>query len=341
MGLELVLHIGQTKAGSTSIQKSLRGAADGLEAQGAFYLGLMCEHAGGQKRPWQRPEGWPQLAALGTAKAAEELAEVAVRSIEELRDRGLTRVIWSNETFLGNDEIVLPAVQRLTEGGVALRVLVYLRRPDAWAQSAYLQWGIKHKDYAGPVRPFREWIAGRHKSVGRNLEPWLGLERIDVLVRNYDACGDVVEDFLAVCGLDPAGIEPVRSNESPNPVALALWALHNAQIDDPVLPIELEPHLKRSGVLEREPRQADLGALLWNDEDIARVWDESRADRRRLNKLLRAAGQPEISDERSPARRVEVTQGQINAALLALIKSQADQIQVLRRQVNRLRREAE
>ena len=55
-------------------------------------------------------------------------------------------MIWSNETFLGNDAIVFPAVQRLTEAGVgALRIVAYVRRPDAWAQSAYLQWGIKHK----------------------------------------------------------------------------------------------------------------------------------------------------------------------------------------------------
>ncbi len=341
MNFELVVHIGQTKAGSTSIQKSLRGATDTLAAQKVFYLGLMCEHAGGKKRAWQRPEGWPQLAALGTEKAGEELAKVAVRSVEELREAGIERAIWSNETFLGNDPIVLPALRQLTESGVDLRIVAYVRRPDTWVQSAYLQWGIKHKDYAGPLQPFREWVAGRHKGVGKNLEPWFGLDRAEVLVRNFEACGDVVEDFLEICGLEGAGIDRVRSNESPNPVALALWALHNAQIDDPVLPAELEPLLKKGGVLGDEPRDVDLDALFWDDADIAKVWDESRGDRRRVNELLREAGQPEISDERLPARRLEATQGQINAALLALIKSQFDQIQVLRRQLRRLRREVE
>ena len=57
MSVELVVHIGQTKAGSTSIQKSLRGATDTLAAQGTFYLGLMCEHAGGQEAGLAAPRG--------------------------------------------------------------------------------------------------------------------------------------------------------------------------------------------------------------------------------------------------------------------------------------------
>ena len=336
MAADVIIHVGQSKAGSTAIQKSLMGAKEVLAAQGAFYLGLMCEHAGGEKRPWQRAGGWPDLAALGEEKAAEELAEVAVGAVESLIDDGYRRVILSNETFLPSTAIVFPAVRGITALDANVRVIAYIRRPDSWAQSAYLQWGIKHKTYTGPLRPFREWLGARHKRNARELKPWLELPGVEVVARNFDTCGDVVEDFLACAGLEPGSIKTTRGNESPHPVALALWALYNGQRDDVVMPTELEQHLKRSGLLDQPTRKVDLGSLLWDDDEIARVWNESRQDREQLNEILREAGQPEIPSERQPARDFEVTQSQINAALLLMLKYQGDQIQRLKRQLRQL-----
>ena len=58
-----------------------------------------------------------------------------------------------------------------------------------------------------------------------------------------------------------------------------------------------------------------------------------------MNEILRDAGQPEIPAERQPAKEFEVTQSQINAALLLLVKHQGEQIAALRRQLRRLRAE--
>ncbi len=336
MAADVIIHIGQSKAGSTAIQKSLMEAKKPLEAQRAFYLGLMCEHAPGSKRSWQRAGGWPDLALLGEAKAARELEEVAVAAVSSLMEDGYRRIILSNETFLPSTKIVFPAIRGMAKLGANVRAVAYVRRPDTWAQSAYLQWGIKHKTYKGPLRPFREWLGARHKRNARELRPWLELEEVEAMVRNYDACDDVVQDFLECAGVDAKSIPTIRGNESPTPVAMALWALYNGQGDDVVMPNELEQYLKRTGIDDQPIRDVDLGSLLWDDDAIDRVWKESRRDREQLNEFLREAGQPEISAERLPAKDFEVTQSQINAALLMVLKHQGDQIQKLKRQLRRL-----
>ena len=232
--VEVIIHIGQSKAGSTAIQKSLMGATEALEAQGAFYLGLMCEHAKGKKRPWQRAGGWPDLAELGEEAAAKEFAEVAVGAVRSL-DR--SRIPARDPV-----ERDLPSAARRSSFQPSMESPTWERSfassptsavPTPGRSPPICSGGSSTRRTRARLRPFRDWLGARHKRNARELKPWLGLPGAEVLVRNFDTCGDVAQDFLACAGLDPKSITTVRGNESPNPVAVALWALHNGQTRRP------------------------------------------------------------------------------------------------------------
>jgi hypothetical protein len=335
-GIHLIVHIGTGKTGSSSIQKTLATNADGLRAQGVRYLGLMCEEAPRKLFLWQKPGGWPDLLKLGEAAAREQLEAVLAASLTQFAEAGMKRALWSNESIFGNDNIVIPVLKRLESSGVRSHVIVYIRRHDAWVRSAYVQWGIKHKTYPGPVKPFPDWYRDQKISFFAGLRPWLDHSWQDIAVRNFDACGDVVVDFLDYYGLAGADIAPRWDNETPNPVALALWAIYNSQVETPVLPIELQRLLVQSGLLQKASVGCDLADLLPTEADIETVTRDLESDRRKINEVFRRFGQPEMATSRLKPKAMTVSQGEINAALLLMIKHQSDQINALRAKVQRL-----
>lgn len=336
LDLDFIVHIGTGKTGSSSIQKTLAGAKPQLDPRQVAYIGLMGEVGPVQKYQWQRSGGWPSLLALGRQQARAELANLLTEKLESLAKSGIKTVIWSNESLFGSDQIVLPLLEGLSQRGARIKVIVYIRRHDAWAQSAYLQWGVKHKTTKGPVKSFREWITVRKVAFHKELLPWIESSWLQLFVRNFDACGDVVTDFLTCVDLHDAGIVVRRENETPNAVALALWAIYNSQNDEPVLPVQLQGTLKRGGLLGGAPREANLADLVPQSDDIEKLRASCEADRAALNEVFRSCGQPDMATDPIRVKSMEVSQGQINAALLLLIKRQDDQIQWLRNQLFKL-----
>lgn len=330
---ELIVHIGTGKTGSSSIQKTLAAARVNLRKAQTAYFGLMGEHAPVRLFDWQRAGAWPEWVALGDEAARTQLTELLLASMRDWQRGGIRRVIWSNESIFGRDALIIPILRSLRERGVRVKVIVYIRRHDAWAQSAYLQWGIKDKTLTGPIKPFREWVRHRKVEFMPELRPWLDEKWDGLAVRNFDACSDVVADFLECHGLHECGVVVRRENETPNPVALALWALHNTQFDEPVLPHQLQGLLKRAGLLDREVRAVDWEMLAPTQADIDEVRDSAVGDRAALNEIFRQFQQPEVPTDPIKVKRLDVSQAQINAALLLMLKRQDEQIQWLKKQL--------
>lgn len=336
MDIELIVHIGTGKTGSSSIQKTLSASAEGLARQGVAYIGLMGEESPVQRYPWQRAGAWAELVGLGGEAAQQQLGDLLLESLREAAAKGCPRVIWSNESIFGNHQLILPVLQQVRASGVKLAIIAYIRRHDAWARSAYLQWGLKHKTTSGPVRAFREWYQERKISFSSGIKPWLAADWDHIAVRNFDAAGDVVTDFLQVYGIARTGLRFKQDNETPNAVALALWAMYNSQIEEPVLPMALERVLKQAGLLERAPLGSDFASLLPDAADLERVARETRVDRESINEIFQRFGQPAMDTSPLRLKAFEVSQYQINAALLMMIKSQADQVTRLKHQVKAL-----
>ncbi|MBK7168682.1 MAG: sulfotransferase [Gammaproteobacteria bacterium] len=280
--LRLVFHLGPGKTGTTAIQSALRARRDALLGQGCWYLGMMLEHAPVQRYHWQKITGTPEFVALDKQLANAQLLEVFRASLPAIREAGCHTIVWSNEWFLQRTGFVIDTVSALAESGLEVQIVSYVRRHDAWARSAYIQWGIKDKRYPGKTRPFAQWLKYEAMAFAAQLAPWIERFPERCAVRNFDAIADVVADFQQLTGLDGAGLESVRVNEAPSAEELLLRVLENDRAAGRgAAPAAL------TTVLEK---------LLPGAEELAAVRAHMATDRAALNRILADCGQPPLDD---------------------------------------------
>lgn len=331
----LYVHIGSGKTGSSSIQKTLNANFEALEKSKMLYCGLMFENSLSKTFDWQITAGWPQLISQGKDVASAQLSEAVQTSIEMAKQEGYHSLIWSNESLFGNEEIVIPALNSLNKSEISVVVICYIRRHESWIQSAYVQWGLKHKTYKGKIKSFREWYQPARVQFSKTLAKWKNEEWDSLIIKNFEACGDVTESFLKLVGV-PGIDKNIRDNDSPSEIALALWSLFNNQSEDQILPSPLYRVLNESNLLRNEVNDIDLSTLMPTVDDLIKVQNDADEDRDELNKTFISNGEPTIDDKPVKAKKIDVSQNQINAALLMIIKNQSDSINTLRRRIRML-----
>lgn len=299
--MQLIVHIGAGKTGTSAIQHALAAHPDALAARHARYLGLMLEHAPGAqgaRRPWQKASGSEIFHGMPRAQAVEELCTVLRAAVIAAAADGMARLLWSNESLFDRHAAVDVALRRLAEDGVQVRVIAYVRDPVAWTRSAYLQWGIRHKTYPGPIRPFTTWAESHAPRFAQVLDEWAADWGEALVVRNYDAVDDVVPDFLAACGLDGVALAPTRANDTPAPHDLLLRAIYNGRLADRALPQRFDRQFGPQGPGGGTPA-GRLAALLPDAQALVELARRVAPDRERVDARLRAAGQPPLPDAES------------------------------------------
>ena len=331
----LILHIGAGKTGTTSIQQTLKTHKLQLDEQKVSYLGLMLEH-GIFLYPWQKPDGWVHCFRLGIEKAQQQIHEALIKSINQLISDGYHTAIWSNESFFSDHSTILSLLWDLHNLGINISVIIYVRRHDSWARSAYLQWGIKHKNYEGKVKSFQEWYQNNPVQFSDKIQPWLEQQWIKLFVRNFDLCGDIIVDFLQCCNLKATKFSSLRENETPSAVALALWALYNSQVEEPVLPSELGGLLRHSKIFDNNTIDCDYNSLIPTHEDLKFVQNNSLKDRQILNDIFQRFGQPKVDETILKEKDFTVTNNQIFAALIQLLKFQQSRINQLDSRIKKI-----
>lgn len=330
----LIVHIGQGKTGSTSIQHALNSNLDALKSQGIHYLGHMLENGGTkQKQSWQHPGGvWQLLHQMPDETVTDQVAKVLGETLDHLSETGTKVAVWSNEALFQRRLGVAPALVKLRAAGRPISVVAYLRRHDSWAQSAYAQWGIKHKTNTGPVRSFRDWIIDNPVRFAEPLDYWNQQLGQDFQIVNFDKTDNVTEDFLSRIGA--TGIAAHRVYETPSTDVLSAWAVHNSRFPTETLPGSFMRILNASGVLnEPAPDVADPKDLLPSADDLADVLTDASEDFDRVNALLAKKGQPQF-DKAAPAKpKAAPTDWEMTKLLMTMVSSQQEQIIRLRKRV--------
>jgi len=230
MPRNLILHIGLSKTGSSSIQRVLSGQREALRALGVYYPHspgaashslLAAAMVNDRRTLW----GFNQAVWEGMAPAARlaRFAEEWQAELAAMPDWA-TRCVISSEmmgVLLRQDDEVERLAASLRPYFDTVRVVVYLRRQDLHCASAFNEWlrgGVlrgMELPQGGPAdHPMLQYgaLLDRFaKSFGdAAMHPRI-FERSQ-LVR-----GDVVEDFLHVAGLDlpvPAAAPERESNTS-------------------------------------------------------------------------------------------------------------------------------
>ena len=224
--LDLVLHIGSGKTGTSSVQRFLDQNRAWLAQHGMLVptspgrrrhvrLGLyvQADEAVEDSILWQRQK----------EATPAEFREAFRRTLfREVSDSGLSRMLLSDESLYGSPVDALSRMRTLTdEIARSVRLVTYLRRQDDHLSSRYQQ-VIKVGEVRRMSDRVREEDFGATYDYHARLSAWRRiLEPTEFVVRPFErdrfVNGSLYQDFVEAAGLDVPtdGLEPsLPSNES-------------------------------------------------------------------------------------------------------------------------------
>jgi hypothetical protein len=232
--LDLALHIGSGKTGTSSIQAFLQQNRARLAD-----LGVLYPRAPGARRHFRlsvlvRPAGQRDEIAPWDRKRFSSPAAFRRRLLREIEESGLSRVLLSDEGLYGSPDEALRRLGQFT-GRIAesLRLVVYLRRQDDHLVSRYQQ-VVK----VGETRRLADWAdrqGPRTYDYDERLRTWQRLVGpTQLVVRRFERSafteGSLHQDFLDAAGIEARAdefdpIEPV--NESLDAESVELMRVIN------------------------------------------------------------------------------------------------------------------
>ena len=254
--MELYLHIGTEKTGTSSIQEFLRANRALLQTRGVAYpqapgdinhIGLA---ALGQDR--DRGELWEKLGITSIAGRDKYRIQLANELGTEFREKEYDRAVMSNEhcsSRLLSAEEVSSLRDFLSPLFSRIWIVVYLRRQDDFVVSTYST-GIKSGRTTPLSFPKPARIRARY-DYWSLLERWCGVfGRENIVCRKFEkqwlSGGDLLTDFLSVIGCD-ASAEwqyPGNVNSSLDARALEFLRLMNLHLTPDERPPRLVPKLE-------------------------------------------------------------------------------------------------
>lgn len=339
---ELIVHIGAGKTGSTSIQFSLRDSAHALAEQGLSYLGLMLENIESARLHDWCVKGQPQrfFQSRTPEETDEQVYQALSAELQRLDGQGIRRAVWSNEAFLVQHKRILPILRRLADDGIKLRLIAYVRRHDKRARSAYVEFGLKSKRYAGDLRPFREWVETHSIAYADNLATWEAAFPGALELYNFDSISDVSTHFCDLIGIE--GISASRANEAPSDAHLTAWAVYNGSKSKPTWANDFRRVAQPLKLTGRESHRPvpPLSDLMPNADDMDMVQSRFAPDLEAVNTVLRAQGQPEMQFDPVDIKMPEVSQWEMDRMLLQMVFSLQEQVIRLQRRVESLEESA-
>ncbi|WP_462169275.1 hypothetical protein [Pseudoalteromonas lipolytica] len=331
--MKLIIHTGQGKTGSSSIQASLKMNKDVLNKNKVYYVGLNFEFAPTLTFEWQKPFGWPDLLALSASDFKKQLYDVIYSTLIELEDQGYNTVVWSNESLFVNFEMLRDVLESL-KSKYEVETVAFIRRHDKWLKSAYLQWGIKHKSYSGTVKSFKDWSEMKKPIFAADMQAWLDFAGEKCHFFNFDMCKDANQVIFNLLGLEEC-TSGVRVNETPNPVEVAMYALYNSLFSESVLPHEIGRLLEKHNVNNLEIANVNLKGLFPAPDELNNVLLNSKNDLNSVNSLLEKTGVDKFSIDNANTLpdTPNITSEQMIAVLLHIVNQQEKSIEELNKLV--------
>jgi hypothetical protein len=265
--MKLIMHIGMGKTGTSSIQYALRTNPAELEAQRARYLGMWFDAIDPK---YATHRGFREFCRQTDSELVAS-AQAYARHLDSLaEDKGIDTCIFSNEALFVSGPALAPFLTELANH-VDLSILAYVRNPYQWLPSAFTQWGLFHKQQAGPLQSFRDRcriLIGHYAA----LPFWIDSFGDSLSVRRHDKSLDVVADFATLAGLHLT-LPDKRMLERSEPAEILLRAAFNNRF-----PQEVFPERFNNVLSSRKPvnRLEDIAALCFQHEGIDEVIEGQR-----------------------------------------------------------------
>lgn len=221
--MRLLLHIGSSKTGSSALQQTLYRERQRLAEAGVVYpdraIAAYAQHV---LFAAIHPGAWNLHRDVLPEDRDAYFFETAAAMLEDARAAGASTLLLSSEYLWGNFPAALYEKIRTAFAACAIEIVAFLRRPDDWLISSYLQ-AVK----SGEARDFETWAAhymGNKNSgfwYARVLENWqagVNASDVHVLVYEKDVKKNVYRAFCEAVGLAELAheIRPPRANPSPD-----------------------------------------------------------------------------------------------------------------------------
>ena len=240
--MKLYLHIGTEKTGTTSVQKFFRVNRDLLAENAILY----------PVTPGDQKHQGLAVAALRLSKLGEMRKTFGIRTPDEARKfrddlvSGLTKefsskpyktVVISSEHLSSrvlDDEEVQWLKDFLSPFFEEITIIVYIRRQDDYLLSTYSTSVKSGVTYLLDM-PTEQIVENRYNHWAM-LSRWAGVfGRERIVCRKFErsgmVSGDIVDDFLAIAGIDKSGYErPEDVNESLDAESLEFLRLFNKHV---------------------------------------------------------------------------------------------------------------
>lgn len=335
----LIVHIGIGKAGSTAIQKYLRAQKETLKQNKIHYWGLNFEHTtqGKPLFPWHTPGGIGLFQKLPDLQAREELRISLSNATEAIPEEGCA--VWSNESIYERPKVYIDEIKYLASHfSLKIHIIAYARGHRDYANSAYRQWGIKHKTYPGSIMGFSDWIKSKQGflSYGKNLSHWDQAFPDSFKLINYDILSDVVQDFikrLPQCEGNLPMPNHKKENVTPADIPMALYALYNNQFAHSVLPTTISSLLSRYKLGDYDYKIGSLSKFYPSSEDLRSAESLLKNDISLVNTILARHNQPPlrtiVASEPVSSISDQTVTGGVLSILLTIIVEQERRLDAL------------
>jgi hypothetical protein len=271
--IQLIIHIGQPKTGSSSIQTTLCQSAQYLAEHEAIWYPI-CEQGF-----YSSPESLTdKLAQLSSILSDGLPTEHPIRTI-----------VLSHEGLLAASDWAAPLLNLASELNFEPQIVCYLRRQDIWLESAWKQWGAKHEafptlhDYMQVAMPRLNWM--------EQLRPWLdtfGRDRMTVRRFEQREIGlNVVSDFLQLLGIQDMesviGSTPLYANRGFTPEVMELITLLKSDRTHDNTLLELFDQALDERYKKQDPFAA-YGLLASADRQF--IFDECEASNQEVSRMF-------------------------------------------------------
>lgn len=331
MGKKLTIHIGMGKTGTTALQQFLEQETAFLAQAKIHYLGRFLDKM-------DRPSGADHFNATSPEAVKGRLSELD-RFAASKPDG--THFIWSNEAISQavNTADIAQVVQDWIEGSAAfsqVEILLVFRRQDEWLESAYRQWGLKHKLQRGyAVATPEEFVKTYAHQLDYKTIHAAWASRLPTSVHIYDDLrdeGGIVQYFCAHWGLEaPERFEKYNSvHGSLGPSQAHFVALNNRGEMDKVRDFDMRKVMRRYDLPELSDGAPTVPPAL-----RTRVLEAQRENNAALAATL---GRDGLFHDRPVTDRAPYDNRLEDALtyLVQIARQQTEEIQRLRNRVNKL-----
>ena len=316
--LDVVLHIGSGKTGTSSIQLFLHRNRARLAE-----LGLLYPEAPGRIRhsrlglfiqPDEQLDKRPSWRRERFSSPAEFREVFQQRLFQEITESGLPRVMFSDEALYGSPDPALARLHQFLDRFTAsLRLVVYLRRQDDHLVSRYQQ-VVK----VGETRRLDQRTREMDFSKTYGYHPRLRkiqqlLQPTELVVRRFErdgfSGGSLYQDFLDAAGIDARAdtmeqVHPVNESLDVDAVEfLRILNIFRAENKAADVPKENRPLVRRLAKASKGPTLTLPGPVL--DDFMAR-WEDS--NRRVAREML---GEEDGVLFRTPRKTSNTTSDQV------------------------------